>query len=99
MLGLINRKAVTPDDFIIRGGIPAEFTDEGEMKSRRPVEMKPAISRAFISAYEQMMTRRILYEPLGKEIEYRWLILNQVRRFAQYLENHAHPYQPFLWDN
>ena len=99
VLGLINRKAVTPDDFIIRGGFPAEFTDEGEMKSRRPVEMKPGISRAFISAYEQMMTRRILYEPLGKEIEYRWLILNQVRRFAQYLENPAQLYTPFAWDN
>ncbi|MEW6673469.1 MAG: CRISPR-associated endonuclease Cas1 [Thermodesulfobacteriota bacterium] len=99
VLGLINRKAVNPDDFICRRGFPAEFTDEDEMKSRRPVEMKPAISRAFISAYEQMMSRRIIYEPLGKEVEYRWLILNQVRRFAQHLENPDQPYQPFLWDN
>jgi len=98
VLGLINRKAVTPDDFVFRVGLPSEFTDENELKTCRPVEMKPAISRAFIAAYEQMMTRRILYEPLGKEIEYRWLILNQARQFAQYLENPEHPYVPFAWE-
>jgi CRISPR-associated protein Cas1 len=99
VLGLINRKAVTPDDFVIRKNTPVEFTDETEMKSRRPVEMKPAISRAFISAYEQMMSRRVLYPPQGKEIEYRRVILNQVRQFAQYLENPDKPYAPFVWDN
>jgi len=29
--------------------------DESEMKFKRPVEMKPAISRALIAAYEQMI--------------------------------------------
>ncbi|MBU0699478.1 MAG: CRISPR-associated endonuclease Cas1 [Proteobacteria bacterium] len=99
VLGLINRKAVRPDDFIYRKPPPSEFTDEEEMKAKRPVEMKPAINRAFISAYEKMMRRRILYEPLGKEIEYRWLVMNQVRQFGRYLEDSQKGYQPFVWDN
>jgi len=98
VLGLINRKAVDPDDFVYRKPPPAEFTDEDEMKSRRPVEMKPAVSRALITAYEQMMMRSIFYGPIGKDIEYRWLILNQARRFGQYLEDPDKGYQPFLWD-
>lgn len=99
VLGLINRKTVSPDDFIFRKGVPAEFTDEEEMKQNRPVEMKPAIGRAFIAAYEQMMARRVFYGPLNKDVAYRWLILNQVRRFAEYLEKPEQPYQPFLWDS
>ncbi len=99
VLGLINRKVVKPDDFIYRKKPPAEFIDEHEMKSKRPVEMKPAISRAFVSSYEQMMRRRIFYEPLGKEIEYRWLILNQVRQFGKFLENPKNDYKPFVWEN
>lgn len=99
VLGLINRKVVKPEDFIYRKPPPAELIDEAEMKSRRPVEMKPATSRALVSAYEQMMKRRIYYEPLGKEVEYRWLILNQVRQFGKYLENPETVYKPFVWDN
>lgn len=99
VLGLINRKAVTPDDFIFRKSSPVEFTDETELKSRRPVEMKPAISRAFIASYEQMMSRKVLYAPLGKELEYRRLILNQARQFAQYLEKPEQPYMPFIWES
>jgi CRISPR-associated protein Cas1 len=99
VLGLINRKAVTPDDFVYRNSPPAELIDEQEMKSKRPVEMKPAIRRAFVSAYEQMMKRRIFYEPLGKTIEYRWLIQNQVRQFGKYLENQDIEYKPFTWES
>ena len=99
VLGLINRKVVKTDDFIFRKPPPAEFVDEAEMKSKRPVEMKPAISRAFVSAYEQMMRRRIFYEPLDKEIDYRWLIMNQVRQFGTFLEDPEKSYKPFVWDN
>jgi len=98
VLGLINRKAVKPDDFVYRKKPPAEFADEKEMKTKRPVEMKPVTSRTFISAYEQMMNRRVAYAPLDKEITYRWLIMNQVRRFGQYLEDPERGYKPFVWD-
>jgi len=44
-----------------------------------------------------MMRRKIFYEPLNKEIEYRWLILNQVRQFGKYLEDPENDYKPFAW--
>lgn len=99
VLGLINRKVIGPADFVFRKDPPKAFIDEAEMKANRPVEMKPAVCRAFIAAYEQMMNRSISYPPLAKKVTYRWLILNQVRRFGQYLENPAKVYKPFAWEN
>jgi CRISP-associated protein Cas1 len=97
VLGLINRKAVKPEDFIYRKSPPDEFVDEDEMKKKRPVEMKPAISRALISAYEEMMKKEVTYDPLGKKISYRWLILQQARQFGAYLQEKEAAYTPFTW--
>lgn len=98
VLGLVNRKALKPDDFVYRDPAPAEFVDEKEMSERRPVEMKPAVSRTFISAYEEMMKRSVLYPPMGKSVSYRWLILQQVRAFGDYLEDPQRTYRPYLWE-
>jgi CRISPR-associated protein Cas1 len=98
VLGLVNRKVVRPDDFVYRKKAPSNFVDEDEMKTKRPVEMKPAVNRAFISAYEEMMNRKATYRPLKKKITYRWLILNQVRGFSRYLEDPDKVYLPFLWE-
>ncbi len=98
ILGLINRKAIRPEDFIIRKNGPETFVDEADMKARRPVEMKPAIARTFIAAYEEMMAQSIRYPPLDKKVNYRWLILNQVRRFGNWLQNPEEPYAPFVWE-
>jgi CRISP-associated protein Cas1 len=98
VLGLMNRKAIRPDDFVYRDPRPKTFVDEEEMKARRPVEMKPYVSRAFIGAYEEMMKREILYPSLGKKINYRWLIHQQVRQFGEYLETPEKPYVPFAWE-
>lgn len=98
VLGLVNRKVIRPDDFVYRKNPPSNFVDEEEMKEKRPVEMKPAIIRAFISAYEEMMKRSVIYRPLNKKISYRWLILQQVRSFNHYLEDPEKIYRPFLWE-
>jgi CRISP-associated protein Cas1 len=98
VLGLINRRVIGPEDFIYRPLPPAEFTDEEEMQQRRPVEMKPAVSRAFIAAYEEMMNRSIQYPPLGKKLTYRWLIMSQVRLFAAFLQDPTREYEPFAWE-
>jgi CRISP-associated protein Cas1 len=98
VLGLINRRVIGPEDFVYRPAPPAEFTDEKEMQQRRPVEMKPAVSRAFIAAYEEMMNRSIQYPPLGKKLTYRWLIMSQVRSFATFLQDPTRDYEPFVWE-
>ena len=45
-----------------------------------------------------MMKRSIRYAPLGKKVTYRWLILQQVRVFGEYLEEPEKIYRPFLWE-
>jgi len=99
VLGLVNKRLVRPDDFIFRTPVKAEFTDEEDMKHNRPVEMKPTVNRTFIAAYEEMMNRRIFYQPIEKKITYRWLIYQQVKHFGKSLENPDVSYQPFIWEN
>jgi len=98
VLGLINKQVIKANDFFFRKNSPKNYADEKEMKDKRPVEMKPAVCRAFIAAYEEMMKRRINYPPLNQKINYRWLILNQVRRFSEYLQDPIKLYKPFAWE-
>ena len=98
VLGLVNKRLVTPDDFIYRTPSRKDFADEDDMKQNRPVEMKPGVNRTFIAAYEQMMNRKVYYPPMEKHITYRWLIYQQVKRFGQYLENPEMNYEPFVWE-
>jgi len=97
VLGLINRKLIQRGDFIIRPDAPKTFVDETEMAEKRPVEMKPAVARTFIAAYEEMMRRTIHYPPLDKSVTYRGLVLNQVRRLGESLTQPDQAYEPFSW--
>ena len=99
VLGIVNRKLIRPDDFIIRPDAPRTYVDDQDMKTRRPVEMKPAAARAFVAAYEEMIQRAIHYPPLGKSVAYRWLIHNQVRRFGESILTPDTVYKPFSWKN
>ncbi len=98
VLGLINRKLISPDDFVYRKDVPKEFTDDEEMKKKRPVEMKPAINRALIKAYEEMMTRSIKVSNAGNQLTYRTLLLQQARDFGSYLKEEKPDYTPFSWE-
>lgn len=97
VLGLLNKKVIKVDDFIFRKTNQKNFSDEEEMKSKRPVEMKPGVCRTFIAAYEEMMNRKIYYKSSDKKISYRWLIFSQVRQFADYLNNSTKTYKTFTW--
>lgn len=97
ILGLINRKAIRKDDFLYRSNSPAEYIDEEEMKQKRPVEMKPAVGRVFIAAYEEMMKGVVHHPVRDQKMTYRWLIQQQVYSFARYLEGEEETYQPFSW--
>lgn len=56
------------------------------------------VSRTFIKAYEEMMKRSIKYPPGNTRVNYRWLILQQVRAFGAYLETPDKAYKPFEWE-
>jgi CRISPR-associated protein Cas1 len=98
VLGLINRRMIGPEDFVYRPPPPDTFVDEADLRARRPVEMKPAVARTFIAAYEEMMNRRITDPIQGRKVTYRGLMLNQVGRFAAYLEDPEKVYAPFAWE-
>ena len=98
VLGLINRKVLSPEDFIYRRSGHQVYTDEGEMNARRPVEMRPPIRRALVSAYEQMMRRTVERHSGEGKVTYRWLIMEQVRAFGNSLEDPDKKYVPFFWN-
>ncbi len=97
VLGLINRQAILPSDFIYRQIPPDNFIDEREMKEKRPVEMKPDIMRTFIKAYEEMMERKIKFRDKAR-ISYRRVVHEQVGLFAECLLNPETEYNPFSVD-
>ena len=97
VLGIINRKMISPSDFVYRKNGQKNFVDEKELKQNRPVEMKPEIMKTFIAAYEEMMNRKIYYPPDDKRTTYRRLILRQAASFGEYLLEPKKKYKPFQW--
>jgi CRISPR-associated protein Cas1 len=99
VLGLLNRKMLTPNDFIYREHVPANFVDETEMRENRPVEMKPAVMRTFIATYEAMMARKVYYPQGDCQTSYRLLIHRQAAGFAAGLKSEENTYSPFISDH
>jgi CRISPR-associated protein Cas1 len=96
-LTLVNRKSVSPDDFVYRRIQNTDFVDEEDLKQKRPVEMKPGVCRAFLETYERLMQKTIKNPDTGKNTTYRNMILYQVRLFEEYLMDKKETYQPFSW--
>jgi len=97
VLALINRSVLSPDDFVYRKIEDTDFVDEEDLKGKRPVEMKPATSRALLKSYEKWMEQRVKPPDGDQRLTYRGLILEQVRRFERYLLGELKAYQPFPW--
>jgi CRISPR-associated protein Cas1 len=97
VLGLLNRRSVDPDDFVYRKVPTTDYVDEKDLKSKRPVEMKPGICRALLKSYEEWMNKRILVPTTNTHSTYRGLILDQVRAFQRYLLGEIPGYEPFDW--
>lgn len=97
VLTLINRQAIRPDDFVFRDVRAVDHVDEPDLKRRRPVEMKPAVVRAFMSAYEKWMNARIVWPETGEKVAYRGLIQRQARQFSRFLLGECEGYAPFAW--
>jgi CRISPR-associated protein Cas1 len=85
VLQLLNRKMIKPEDFVYRKSGQKAYTDEKEMASNRPVEMKPQLYKTFLAAYEQIMQG-----PAG----HRSTIQAQVRSFADFLMGKETSYRP-----
>ncbi len=97
VLTLLNRHAISPDDFITREVPYTDAVDEEDLKSKRPVQMKPEICRAFIKTYEKWMATPVNWPETGEKTTYRGLINRQVQKFHDWLIDEAPEYQPFTW--
>jgi len=97
VLGIINKRMITPDDFIYRKNGQENYVDEKDLRQNRPVLMKPTILKTFVAAYEEMMKRKIYYQPDDCRINYRRLLLRQAAAFGKYLLDPEKKYQPFQW--
>ncbi len=97
VLTLLNRHTITPEDFIVRNVSHTDGVDEADLKARRPVQMKPEISRAFVKTYERWMATPITWPDSGEKTTYRGLITRQVQKFLAWLLEEEAEYQPFSW--
>lgn len=96
VLGLINRRVIGLDDFVRREKVPKTFADEDEMRKKRPIEMKPAVCRTFIAAYEEMIVRELKDPTSGQQTTWRNFIRSQARRFGDSLLEET-KYRPLAW--
>ncbi len=97
VLTLINRQALTPDDFIYRHRSHTDAVDESDLKAKRPVEMKPNTLKALIQSYEHWMSTGIKWPDTGENTDFRGLIRRQVRKFDEFLAGKIERYEPFIW--
>lgn len=98
VLGLLNRKVMTPDDFVYRQTEQVSYVDEVDLRDKRPVEMKPATMRALLKAYDAWMSTRVLDPVQEDRTSYRELLLRQVRRFNAWIMDENPGYHPFPWE-
>lgn len=87
VLTLVNRRVVKPEDFVCN--------HPGPDGKKLPVRMKPAVSRALISAYYRQLEQVMFYPPTGQDTKLRWIIHSQCRRFAESLAKDGTLYKPF----
>ncbi|MCU0588878.1 MAG: CRISPR-associated endonuclease Cas1 [Syntrophobacteraceae bacterium] len=97
VLSLVNRRIIGPEDFVIRGVESTDAVDEEDLKSRRPVEMKPKTCRALIQSYEKWMAGRAPVPGRGRKTDFRGLIRHQVRHYLSFLQGEADRYEPYRW--
>lgn len=98
VLGLLNRRVVTPEDFLTRNQPFQTYADEGDMVKHRPVEMKPQARTRLMAAYEEMMASTLRVGEDRTKMTIRTLITRQVRLFEASLKDEEKPYQPFEWE-
>ncbi len=87
VLGLVNRKAIQPEDFVFR-------SEQERSEEQLPVSMKPNAARALIAAYQRQLEDQLLYPPTGLKTAVRWIIHSQCRHFAESLQQGG-MYVPF----
>lgn len=98
VLRAINRRQMVPGDFLYQEDVemPAELAgDEPPAREDYPVLLRPESIRKWILVYEQTLRQRVLYPPLGTQITWRQVVLEQARRLARHIKAEE-IYEPFV---
>ena len=83
-------------EFRKRGGLEEMRTgDEPPAREDYPVLLRPESIRKWILVYEQTLRQRVLYPPLGTQITWRQVVLEQARRLARHIKAEE-IYEPFV---
>lgn len=82
VLGLINRKELTPGHF---------------RRTRTGVRLTKQGLARFLEGYERRLTSRVTHPRLGRRLPYRRCLDAQVRLLAAYIRGDAPMYEPFRW--
>ncbi len=71
-----------------------DFAETDPIREDYPIILTHEGMKRFVTAFEERLNVRILYEPSGKRLNYRGVLLEQVRRFANLLTEDI-PYRAF----
>ncbi len=72
-----------------------DFAETEPIKEEYPIILTHEGMKRFVASFEERLNTRILYEPSGKRLTYRGVLLEQVRRFASFLTEDL-PYRAFV---
>ena len=82
VLGLIERKQLTPRSFVRRDD------------PRRPIELSPSALDAYLTAYERRLAQRIRHPAADQRVTWRRCIELQCRQLANVVLGKASTYTP-----
>lgn len=72
-----------------------DFAESEPIREEYPIVLTHEGMKRFVTLFEERLNARVLYEPTGKRLTYRGILLEQVRRFATLLMENS-PYRPFV---
>ncbi|MGB9617796.1 MAG: CRISPR-associated endonuclease Cas1 [Desulfomonilaceae bacterium] len=72
-----------------------DFAETEPIREEYPIILTHEGMKRFVASFEERLSVRILYEPLGRRLTYRGVLLEQVRRFANMLTDDI-PYRAFV---
>jgi CRISPR-associated protein Cas1 len=72
-----------------------DFAETEPLRDEYPIVLTHEGMKRFVTLFEERLNARVLYEPSGKRLMYRGVLLEQVRRFAALVTDDS-PYRCFI---
>ncbi len=99
VLSLVNKRVIGPRDFYRpeeREPAAFDFAEDEPLKEGYPILLRHEGMKKFIVAFEEKLAQQVFHESSGQRINYRRIILEQVRLFTRHLAGEE-DYVPFVF--